>query len=312
MPAIGTTYVAPDLGSGLERLERTRVESAESEKARLKEAAKEFEAFFNHYLLKTMRETIPENALTKDLPFSNSNGREIYTDLFDMELARNISGGKEGSIGDILYRQMEPLIDAKYGQTETQSELNPLRTDADGIAVRARQYLGLPQSSHFRTLNANASQRSDTVDLPADEITARFGREINTAAEAHELEPRLIHAVILKESNGDPSAQSRAGAKGLMQLMDTTARAYGAEDSFDPAQNVMAGSKYLKELLDRFGDLELALAAYNAGPTAVRRHQGVPPYPETVAYVDSVMEVYRTSEESEILAKAKEGSHRDR
>jgi soluble lytic murein transglycosylase-like protein len=105
--------------------------------------------------------------------------------------------------------------------------------------------------------------------------------------------PALVRAVLMAESSGDPNAISIAGAQGLMQLMPGTASMCGA-DAFDPAQNVECGASYLKALLNRYrGNVTLAVAAYNAGPAAVAKYHGVPPYPETRAYVARVIAAYR-------------------
>ncbi|HTU69178.1 MAG TPA: lytic transglycosylase domain-containing protein [Candidatus Baltobacteraceae bacterium] len=107
--------------------------------------------------------------------------------------------------------------------------------------------------------------------------------------------PGLVRAVMMAESAGDPSAISLAGAEGLMQLMPGTARGCGVSDAFDPTQNVQCGASYLKRLLNRYhGNVTLAVAAYNAGPGAVDRYHGVPPYPETRAYVARVVSAYRS------------------
>lgn len=108
----------------------------------------------------------------------------------------------------------------------------------------------------------------------------------------HGLDPKLVEAVIETESDSNPRALSRKGAMGLMQLMPATARDFAVSDPWDPEQNVRAGTAYLARLLDRFGRLDLALAAYNAGPEVVERHRGVPPYPETRAYVARVLRLY--------------------
>lgn len=116
---------------------------------------------------------------------------------------------------------------------------------------------------------------------------------IETAAQKHNVDPNLVRAIIKVESGGNPSAVSRKGAMGLMQLMPATARELKVTNPFDPAQNVDAGVRHLKGLLDNFrGDLKLTLAAYNAGQGAVLRNGGVPPYSETRSYVRRITSLY--------------------
>jgi soluble lytic murein transglycosylase-like protein len=113
---------------------------------------------------------------------------------------------------------------------------------------------------------------------------------ITSAGHAHNLDVELLASVVKAESGGNPLARSRAGAQGLMQLMPQTAAEHGVINSYEPEQNVRGGAAYLDELLTRYHeDLTLALAAYNAGPAAVDRYHGIPPYHETRAYVARVI-----------------------
>jgi len=118
-------------------------------------------------------------------------------------------------------------------------------------------------------------------------------RLVQEAANRHNVDPALVRAVIQTESGWNPSAVSRRGAVGLMQLHPVTAQRFGVDDVFNPQQNVDAGVRYLKRLLQRYkGNLDLALAAYNAGEGAVDRHGGVPPFRETRDYVQKVQNTY--------------------
>jgi len=124
---------------------------------------------------------------------------------------------------------------------------------------------------------------------------ARYSSQVLAAAEETSVEPALIHAVISVESGYNPSARSRAGAVGLMQLMPQTAERYGVTDRLDPAQNIRGGARYLRDLKAMFNNqLHLVLAAYNAGEEAVMKYgRRIPPYRETIAYVPKVMGHYR-------------------
>ena len=122
---------------------------------------------------------------------------------------------------------------------------------------------------------------------------AAFADAIRSAAQRYQVDQRLVEAVILTESAGDPGAISPKGAQGLMQLMPARAAALGVRDAFNPIENLDGGVRHLRDLLRTFGgDVTLALAAYNAGEGAVRSYRGVPPYPETQAYVRRIRSLY--------------------
>lgn len=137
-------------------------------------------------------------------------------------------------------------------------------------------------------------QAPERALVPRPPVESRpFAELIATVSLRHGIDPALVHAVIEAESNYRPTAKSHVGARGLMQVMPATARDLGVRSTgllFDPARNVEAGVKYLKSLLERFdGDVPTALAAYNAGPGAVAKYDGIPPYPETRNYVRKVL-----------------------
>ena len=128
---------------------------------------------------------------------------------------------------------------------------------------------------------------------PAAPAPAPYAEIIDRASAEHGVDPKLVRAVIQVESAYRPEARSPKGAMGLMQLMPETARHYAVGNPYDPEANIVAGTRHLRSLLDRF-DLALALAAYNAGVAAVERFRGVPPYAETRAYVKRVQALLQT------------------
>jgi soluble lytic murein transglycosylase-like protein len=131
-------------------------------------------------------------------------------------------------------------------------------------------------------VNFNKRATRDEIISMIDETSAKYG-----------VDSKLIKALVKQESGFNPNAKSKAGALGLMQLMPSTAKGLGVTDPLDAKQNIEGGVKYVKSLLDRFnGNVILALAAYNAGPNAVKKYDGVPPYKETQNYVKAILSNY--------------------
>ena len=159
-------------------------------------------------------------------------------------------------------------------------------TDEDGVT----HFTNVPRDRRYRLLDSSEVGRFRVQRVPRH---WRYDGLIGLTAREHRLQPALVKAVIAAESNFDPDAVSRRGAQGLMQLMPETAEALGVDDPLHPLDNVRGGTRYLRLMIDRYGDLERALAAYNAGPKAVDRYGGIPPYPETRDYVKRVLAYYR-------------------
>ena len=241
--------------------------------AKLRKATQEFESIFVGYLLKTMRSTIQKSDDAQE-----SFGGDIMDGMFDMEMAKHISQKGGIGIGKMLYRQMtggqHPAVSSD-GKNVPQDGVGPL-----SLPPRLKNTPAVP----------------DTVS----KRVGAFNDVIREAAEAHSVDANVLKAVIATESGGKADAVSGKDARGLMQLLDSTAADMGVKDSLNPRENVLGGAKYLKQLLDQFdGNLKLALAAYNAGPGAVVEHQGIPPFKETKDYVNRVMDYLHAFEEED-------------
>lgn len=286
----------------LDRLKEQKPHTLDEEKKRLKMATKEFESFFTYQLMKTMRKTIPKESFGQGGVFSGGMGKDIFTDMFDMQIAKDMVTDSDNSISTILYNSLEKLIEAPYKSGEEKMDIKPLHPDRNKMTPlkhestkeiqKPKKHLPIEnRPGDFHPIGNVMIKRQNVKN---DEILTRYGKHIDAASKKYSLDPSLIISVIKAESNGDPNAVSAAGAKGLMQLVDSTAQDLKVRNVFDPAENIDAGSRYLKGLLDRFGSVKLALAAYNAGPTNVMRYEGIPPFAETEAYVEKVVDSLNT------------------
>ncbi|MFH2055228.1 MAG: lytic transglycosylase domain-containing protein [bacterium] len=218
---------------------------------KLRKATQEFESLFVEQMLKNMRRVSWNQE-------ESGFGKDVMLEVADEAVSRQLAKTGMLGIGDLLYQRL----------------VERLGIDNEGSALKSVPY------------GATASRPTGSV---ASDTLERYRTEIDQAVAETGLAPELIAAVIDAESGGDSNVVSPAGAVGLMQLMPATANEVGVEDSTHPGQNVLGGARYLKQMLDRFGDLRLALATYNAGPARVDQYGDVPPFAETRAYVDRIV-----------------------
>ena len=169
-----------------------------------------------------------------------------------------------------------------------------------GIAVHADIYRYIDENGvmHFTNTPTSSTQQFKLFLREKPKVNPRYSTKkyddiIANASHQYDVSFSLLKAIIKAESDFDPRAVSKKGAKGLMQIMPENFKPLGIKDPFDPSQNIHAGARYFKQMYDRFkGKLSLSLAAYNAGPTAVERYKTVPPYEETEEYVSRVLKFY--------------------
>jgi soluble lytic murein transglycosylase-like protein len=201
--------------------------------------------------------------------------------MFDTELAKHISRNSHLGLGELLYKSVT-------GESFTKAK-TPATKPVSG-------YPGPPDIERRPVVSTDrpAPPPAPAVHVVAGDTVAQkvnvFEPLIQEAADKHGVDSNLLKAVMASESAGNALARSSKNAKGLMQLVDTTASAMGVRNVWNPRENIQGGAKYLQQLLERFGgNLEQAIASYNAGPGAVEKHGGIPPFKETREYVDRVM-----------------------
>ncbi len=238
------------------------------------------ESLFFYQVLKAMRDAIPKTDEEDGMGFGGGLGKDMYTQMFDQELANKMAGSSNRGIAGAIYRSMEKILEKQFdGNGEVKA--------ADSPMITPPRYIKVKQEETNTAKPVKVTPSDHTSKSP---VKTGYDSIIDRVSRKYKLNPDLVKSVVMVESGGDATAVSPAGAKGLMQLTDTTAADMGVNDVFDPKENIEGGTKYLRKLIDRFGDIEKALAAYNAGPSRVEKYGGIPPYHETREYVKSVID----------------------
>jgi soluble lytic murein transglycosylase-like protein len=269
--------------------------AAGANKAKLAKAAREFQALFLLELMKPLTEGLSRGSMGD--PELGSGDRELYSWFWGEGLARQLAdawplpampGTEDGAAGAASARSGAGALPFPTAG----AAFRPLavRPTAAGATAPVRSTTG-PAAKAAGTEAAPAV--SPAVSPSASPEKAKGGSAVEAlierASSLFRLPANLVRAVVRVESSGQADSVSTKGAVGLMQVMPSTAKEMGVRDPSDPWENLYAGTKYLSQQIARFGNLSHALAAYNAGPGAVVEHQGVPPYPETRAYVRRVL-----------------------
>ncbi len=236
---------------------------SESEKMRIAKAAKDFESLMTSMMLKSMNKT------TGGLFGKNNYGGDILDTVFESQIAQHMTAKKGMGIADVIFKNMT----------------------GENLAEQLMK-MELKNAQANKFLNHN-NRKKLQPSLQAKDRLKTYENIIIDAANKYDVDHKLIKSIILTESAANEKAVSKANAKGLMQLMDSTATYLGVKDSFDPKQNIEGGTKYFAELFRKYdGDVKKALAAYNAGPANVEKYNGIPPFKETQNYVKRVLSYF--------------------
>lgn len=269
------------------------------EKAKLAETAKGFESIFTTMVYKGMKSAMLDSMKDESESSDMSFGADTLNGVTDMAFADYMTNTGQGlGIAAMMFKQItgEEISSVPKQTTAGAGNFGSLQTKSpSAIDSALNKTIGGVGSKDYTPIQfnvANNNQKNlasgNLIERVKDRIK-NYEPIIQHASRQYNVPSSLIKAVITAESAGNINAKSAVGAKGLMQLMDGTAKELGVNNSFDPKQNILGGAKYIRQMLNTFGgDLDKAIAAYNAGPGNVKKYGGIPPFNETQNYVKKV------------------------
>ena len=259
----------------------------EAGKAKVASATKQFESMLTQMMLNSMNKT------TGGMLGGEGYGNDMFDTVFEQEIASYMGQTKSLGLAEMLYKkitgeEMKPEMRVKINNKIEPIKINNTKTAVDSTNVH---------------LSNNSSTKIDTTNVrPSSESLNRIQKldeHIDEAAKSFGVDKNIIKSIIMTESAGNQRAVSSAKAKGLMQLMDSTATDMGVQNVFNARENILGGTKYFAKMLRQYsGDVKLALAAYNAGPKNVEKYNGVPPFEETKNYINKVLSYFNHFSES--------------
>ena len=270
---------------------------SESQKARMAKAAQDFESLLTGMMLKSMTKS------TGGLFGKDNYGGDVVDVLFEKEMASYMTKYKGMGIAEDIYKKVtgeELNVNPVYNTVKNApGKILSEKSDEEPDSFRERKLFNSGKiGTFFSAAGRKIEESNEAKVIPSSKALDRLSKYhhiIKNAAEKYGVEEKLIKSIILTESAAREKALSKAKAKGLMQLMDNTAKEMGVKNIWDPKQNIDGGTKYIARMLRLYnGDNHLALAAYNAGPGNVEKFEGIPPFKETETYVARVLEYYKS------------------
>lgn len=236
----------------------------DKQKEKIATATKQFESLLTSMMLKSMKQTSGGMFENED-----GYGSDMFDSVFEQEIANKMTDTKSLGVAKILYKKITGEEMPEAMKFKISERLNPIQIKNTSVPADSTKVQ--PSTSALDRVN-------------------KYEEHINEASGSFGVDKNIIKSIILTESAGNNKAVSGAKAKGLMQLMDSTATDMGVRNSFNPRENILGGTKYFAQMLRQYsGDIKLALAAYNAGPQNVEKYKGVPPFDETKSYINKVL-----------------------